>query len=188
MSETKPVLKRVGPWLCHTSETVYDNPWISVRHETVTTPGGTDGIYGVIHFKSQAVGVVPIDDQGNTYLVRQTRYTLNESSWEIPEGGSPIGEDPLDTAKRELQEEVGLVASQWQTLNKIHTSNSVTDEQGYIYLAQGLSEVAMAHEDTEDIEVLKLPFDQAVQMVLDGEITDCISMAALLRVKLMLGG
>lgn len=176
--------KRVGGWLRLSSNTVYENPWIKVSHEQVKTPSGTDGIYGVVHFKGTAVGVVPIDEQGNTWLVRQSRYTLNEFTWEIPEGGAGENEATLDCAKRELLEEAGLYAETWTELMRLHTSNSVTDEAGVVYVAEGLSQGRQKLDSSEDIELRKLPLQDAVNMALTGEITDAISVAALLRLAL----
>jgi len=128
-----------NPWQTRSIQEVYDNPWITVSHREVTAPTGKDGIYGVVHFKNTAVGVVPIDSDGNTWLVGQHRYTINEYTWEIPEGGSALGEDTLATAKRELKEETGISANCWTPLFEMHTSNSVSDEcaiviQHYCYL------------------------------------------------------
>jgi len=177
---------RVGGWVQRSKEVVYDNPWIQVSHETVTAPSGSEGIYGVVHFKSIAVGVVPLDSEGCTWLVKQSRYTLNQATWEIPEGGAPLDEAPLRAAKRELEEETGLQANQWTELMQLHTSNSVTDEGAVIFLARDLSYGKQALEPTEDIEVRRVPLKEAVQMVLDGEITDALSVAALLRVDVLL--
>jgi len=186
MSEQNPNLPelKVGGWQRLSSRVAYENPWIRVYHEEVKTPNGTDGIYGLVHFKGTAVGVVPLDDDGNTWLVRQSRYTLNQFTWEIPEGGAQNGEPTLDCAKRELAEEAGLEASEWQELLRVHTSNSVTDEAGVLYLAKGLSPCAQNLDPTEDIEVRKLPLRDAIQMVLNGEITDALSVAALLRLAI----
>ena len=184
--------QQIGPWRRQSSETVYDNPWIRVHHERVITPAGTPGIYGRVHFKSVAVGIVPIDAQGNTYLVGQYRYALDSYSWEIPMGGCPLNDeggyceaDVLATAQRELREETGLEASDWQTLLKLHTTNSVSDEVGYLYIAKGLSEGIAQPEETEDISVKKLPLEAAIAMALDGRITDALSVAALLRLALL---
>lgn len=173
--------KRVGGWQRISSRVAYENPWIRVSHEQVKTPTGTDGIYGLVHFKGTAVGVVPVDDDGNTWLVRQSRYTLNQFTWEIPEGGAKENEPTLSCAKRELAEEAGLQAEIWEELMHIHTSNSVTDEVGILYLARVLSPCAQNLDPTEDIELRKLPLADAVDMVLKGEITDALSVAALLR-------
>ena len=183
MSDNNPVTK-VGGWQRLTSRVAYENPWIKVYHEEVKTPGGTDGIYGVVHFKGTAVGVVPVDAEGNTWLVRQSRYTLNAHTWEIPEGGAKPGEPTLECAQRELAEEVGLQASEWRELGRVHLSNSVTDEGGVLYLATGISECEQNLEPTEDIEVRKLPLREALAMVLSGEITDALSVIALLRLGL----
>lgn len=183
MSESKEQ-KRAGGWVRLTSETVYENPWIKVCHEEVKTPSGSDGIYGVVHFKGTAVGVVPIDEEGNTWLVRQSRYTLNDYTWEIPEGGAGENEPTLACAQRELLEEVGLHASSWTELMRVHTSNSVTDEVGVVYVAEGLSPGTQKLDASEDIEVAKVPLKQAVDMALSGEITDAISVAALFRLAL----
>jgi len=184
MSEPKYLFEKTGGWKTKTSHVVYENPWIKVSHEDVVTPKGTDGIYGVVHFKNTAIGVVPIDDEGNTWLVKQSRYSLNQYTWEIPEGGCPQGEEPLNAAKRELEEEVGLRASEWQQLMTMHLSNSVTDEFCVVFIAKGLSAGQQALEATEDIEYKKLPLTEAIDMVKRGEITDGISVAALLRIAL----
>ncbi|MCY7358979.1 MAG: NUDIX hydrolase [Rudanella sp.] len=171
-----------NPWQTHSSTVAYENKWLTIRHEEVTTPANTPGIYGVVSFKNKAVGVVPIDADGNTYLVGQYRYPLNEYSWEIPEGGSPLGTDPLDSAKRELKEETGLEARRWTQIARIHTSNSATDEEGFIYIAEDLVQGDHEPEETEDLQVRKVPLTEAVRMVMNSEITDSISMAALLMV------
>ncbi|KAB7730189.1 NUDIX domain-containing protein [Rudanella paleaurantiibacter] len=176
-----------NPWKTHSSTVVYDNNWLTLRHEDVSTPAGTPGIYGVVSFKNKAVGVVPIDAEGNIYLVGQYRYTLNEYSWEIPEGGCPVGTDPLDSAKRELKEETGLEARRWTSIARIHTSNSATDEEGFIFLAQDLVQGEQEPEDTEDLQVRKVPLAEAVRMVMASEITDAISMTAILMVSRTLG-
>lgn len=176
---------KIGGWQTKTSEVVYENPWIKVSHEEVITPGNTEGVYGVVHFKNIAVGVIPLDTEGNTWLVRQSRYPLEKYTWEIPEGGSPEGEDPLASAKRELEEEVGLIADRWQSLLTLHTSNSVTDEVAYIYTAEGIHQGVQELDDSEDIEVRKLPLQEAINLVLSGEITDAMSVAGLLKMALL---
>ena len=177
--------EKVGGWKKNSEKLVYENPWIKVTHEEVTTPNDTPGIYGVVHFKNTAVGVIPIDEEGNTWLVKQSRYTLNQYTWEIPEGGAPSGEDPLNAAKRELEEEVGLKAEEWTKILTLHQSNSVSDEIGYIYVAKQLSFGKQSLDETEDIEVEKLSLRNAIEMVYRGEITDAMSVAGLLRVALM---
>ena len=180
----KTVSNKVGGWKTKSIETVYENPWIKVTHEEVVTPGDTDGIYGVVHFKNTAVGVIPVDEQGNTWLVRQSRYTMNAYTWEIPEGGSPSGESSLETAARELQEEVGLKADKIEQILTMHLSNSVSNEEAHVFVATGLTHCEQALEVTEDIEVRKLSLDEAYIMVERGEITDAMSVAGLLKLQL----
>ena len=170
-----------NPWKTVNSKPIYDNPWISVCENDVINPSGGDGIYGVVHFKNLAIGVIPVDHEQHTWLVGQFRYALNEYSWEIPMGGSPLNDDPLDGAKRELREETGLTAGSWQTLMKVHPSNSVTDEVGIIYLATELQQGETEHEDTEELIIKRVPLQQAIDMTISNEITDCMSVAALLR-------
>ena len=174
-------------WQTISSHTVYENPWISVAHRNVINPGGKPGIYGVVGFKNKAIGIVPLDENGFIYLVGQYRYTLGEYSWEIPEGGGPLCEDPLAAAKRELQEETGLEAEQWRQIGRIHTSNSVTDEEGFIYLATGLNQGTPNPEESEDLRIRKIPLAEAVNMVMRAEITDSISMTAILMVARIAG-
>ncbi len=171
-------------WQQLSSKLIYDNPWIRVNHDEVKRPNDSEGIYGVVHFKNHAVGIIPIDGEDNTWLVKQSRYVLNESTWEIPEGGAPLAEDPLTAAKRELEEETGLVAKHWRELISVHLSNSVTDEMGTVYVATELSQGQQALEETEDIEIKKIPIDEAIQWVLNGKITDVLSVTGLLRIAL----
>jgi 8-oxo-dGTP pyrophosphatase MutT (NUDIX family) len=184
MTEQQYPIEKIGGWKTKSSSVVYENSWIKISHDEVKTPKNTDGIYGVVHFKNTAIGIVPIDDEGNTWLVKQSRYTLNQYTWEIPEGGCPHGEAPLDAARRELEEEVGLQANSWQQLMTMHLSNSVTDEFCVVFIARDLFAGIQQLESTEDIEYKKLPLIDAIEMVKRGEITDGISVAALLRVAL----
>lgn len=169
-----------NPWTNLSEKKIYQNPWINLTEYQVLNPKGKPGIYGVVSFKNLAIGIVPVDEEGYTYLVGQYRYTLNAYSWEIPEGGAPMGTDPVITAARELKEETGLVAEKITLLCPCHTSNSVTDELGYIYLAEGLTQEEDEQEDTEEIQVKRLPLAEALQMVLKGEITDAISQVGIL--------
>lgn len=174
-------------WKTLTSKTVYENAWIEIQHREVINPAGNEGIYGVVKFKNKAIGIVPLDADGSIYLVGQYRYPLHEYSWEIPEGGGPLGEDTLDTARRELKEETGLVAESWTRFARIHTSNSATDEEGFLFLAEGLSQYEQEPEDTEDLRIRKLPLTEAVDMVMRSEITDALSVAGILMVARLKG-
>jgi 8-oxo-dGTP pyrophosphatase MutT (NUDIX family) len=174
-------IEKKSPWTTLSGEEKYDNRWINVTEYQVLNPSGGKGIYGKVHFKNKAIGVVPVDAEGNTWLVGQHRYTLDEFHWEIPEGGAPLNEPPLEAAKRELKEETGLTAAKWSLIARLHTSNSVTDEEGFVFLAEELTEGTSQLEETEaDLKVWKLPLKDAVEMVAQGKITDSLSMIALL--------
>ena len=169
-------------WKRLSSKTVFDNPWMEVRIDRVINPGGGRHDYGWVHFRNRAVAIVPLDEDCNTWLVGQQRYTLDEYSWEVPMGGAPLEEAPLDAAVRELKEETGLVAEHWREFMTLHPSNSITDEVGIVFVATGLTQGDTQFEESEDLEIRKLPLEQAVEMVCAGDITDAISAAAILRV------
>lgn len=173
-----------GPWTRHTRRVAYDNPWMVVYHDEVTRPDGGPGIYGVVHFRNVAAGVVVLDPADRILLVGQHRYTLDEYSWEIPEGGVPPDEDPLEGARRELREETGIEAAEWAELARYTLSNSITDERGFLYLATGLTEGDAAPDPTEALETRWLPFAEALAMTLDGRITDAMSIIGIQRVAL----
>ena len=177
----------VNPWTVLSSRDIYDNPWIHVREDQVLNPKGGKGIYGVVSFKNKAIGIIPIDKDLNTWLIGQYRYPLEEYSWEIPMGGGLIAIDKLESAKRELKEETGFTAAKWTLISRIHTSNSVTDEEGWIFLAEELSEGETEFEDTEVLKIWKLPFKEVLDMVMRDEITDSLSIAGILKAARILG-
>ncbi|HTX14273.1 MAG TPA: NUDIX hydrolase [Candidatus Baltobacteraceae bacterium] len=179
MSETK------NPWKVTSRATVYDNPWIRVDHHEVLNPAGKPGIYGVVRFKHYAIGVVPIDEHGNVILVGQHRFPSGEYSWEIPEGGGPFGGSILESAQRELREECGIAARSWLEVVQMDLSNSVTDERGVAFLAWDLSHGTAEPEEAEQLQVARVPFEQALERVKRGEIRDSLSLAAILKVALM---
>jgi 8-oxo-dGTP pyrophosphatase MutT (NUDIX family) len=177
-----------NPWVTLSTEPKYENPWIRVREDKVLNPSGKNGIYGVVSFKNKAVGIVPVNEEGYTWLVGQYRYTLEEYSWEIPEGGSPIGKESVeDTAHRELLEETGLKAGKMTLIGRVHTSNSVTDEEAFIFLAQQLQQGESNPEETEKLSVQKVHLREALEMVMRSEITDSMSTYGIFKAARLLG-
>ena len=175
-----------NPWQTLSPELKYQNPWIRVREDQVRNPQGGAGIYGVVSMKNKAIGIVPLDKEGNTWLVGQYRYALNEYSWEIPMGGGPVELDVLESARRELREETGLLAARWTRIARLHTSNSVTDEEGFVFLAEDLTQGDSEPEETEELRLWRLPLTQAIELVMSDRITDAISVAGLLKTEKVL--
>lgn len=175
-----------SPWKITSEKTQYDNPWIKVTEFQVLNPSGNPGIYGKVHFKNKAIGVVALDKNQHIYLVGQYRFPLNEYSWELPEGGGPLESSPLDSAKRELLEETGLKAEKWTEIQRMYLSNSVCDEEAIIFLAQNLQQFEAEPEETEQLIIKKMPFAEVYQMVCRGEIKDAITIAAVLKVHILL--
>lgn len=182
-SVTSSGMMTTSPWTTRSIRTVYENAWITVFEDQVTTPAHTPGIYGRVCMKNKAIGIIPVDKEGFTWIVGQYRYTLNAYSWEIPMGGSANNETEKEAARRELLEETGLEANELKEIARVHTSNSVTDEEGRVFLATDLQQVSPKPDETEVLKVIRLPIDEAIDMAKDGRITDAISIVGLLRVK-----
>jgi 8-oxo-dGTP pyrophosphatase MutT (NUDIX family) len=183
--KSKDITKNMGDWKTISKKDIYENAWIEVSHHEVINPSGNNGIYGVVHFHHKAIGIIAVDEQLNIVLVGQDRYPLNAYSWEIPEGGCPIGEDNLSAAKRELKEETGLEASQWEPLCKFHLSNSVTDEEGQLFLARNLKAGNSSPEETENLSVKRVTLEEALLLIDRGEITDAITIMGIYKLALM---
>ncbi|HAP02143.1 MAG TPA: DNA mismatch repair protein MutT [Bacteroidetes bacterium] len=175
-----------NPWKINGEKKIYSNSWIDVTEYDVINPSGNPGIYGVVHYKQLAIGALPLDEEHNIYLVGQYRFPLNQYSWEIPEGGGKPDVAPVESAKRELKEETGIEAEVWTQILQTHTSNSVADEFGVIFLAQKLSFKQASPEETEVFQIKKIHIDEACHLVNNGKITDSLSVMAILKVKLMI--
>jgi 8-oxo-dGDP phosphatase len=173
-----------GRFVRHSRRVAYENPWITVWHDEVSRPDGSPGIYGVVHFRNLAAGVVAFDEDDRIVLVGQHRYTLDRDSWEIPEGGVGPDETALAGVQRERREETGLEAAEWHELCRLDLSNSVTDEQAALFVARGLRQGRATPEPTESIALRWVPFDEALAMTMDGRISDAMSVAAIQRVAL----
>jgi 8-oxo-dGTP pyrophosphatase MutT (NUDIX family) len=171
---------RNGPWQVHYTETSFENPWIRVETSKVTHPNGEPGIYGVVRFANLAIGVLPVDDEGFTWLVGQHRFPLDAYSWELPEGGGKPSVAPRETAMRELREETGLSADGWYEIGRWHLSNSVCDEHAIGFLATGLSQGMAAPEASEELVVRRVHMSELVSMCLNGEVTDSFTVLMVL--------
>lgn len=175
-----------NPWVTHGTRIVYKNNWITVREDQVTCPDGQPGIYGVVS-GALATGVVAINEKNEIYLVGQFRYSIGKYSWEIPEGGALPGEDALSAAKRELQEEAGIVAESWTQMGEpVHTSNCISDETAYLYLAKNLKYVGNKPDPTEVLKVKCVPFAEALNSIHRGDISDGMSIIGIARAQLLL--
>lgn len=174
---------KIGPWTRLTRQLAYANPYIRVHHDTVLTPAGTEGLYGVVEFRGRAVGVVALFEDDTVLLVSQYRYTLGQVSLELPEGGAKPGEDLAETALRELEEETGFRAGKIEHLLNLHTSNSITTESGALFLATELSEGVQQLEPTEDITVIRMRLSDAVDKIFSGDITDSLTVMGLLAAE-----
>jgi len=170
------------PWERMASRLVYENPWIKVTEHDAMAPTGRPALYGVVSFKNLALAILPIHDDGSVTLIGQSRFTFGDYSWELPEGGGPIGEDALENARRELLEEAGLAAGTWTEILRMQLSNSVTDEQAIGYLATDLAPgKAQETDDTELLAMARVPFREALDAAVAGHMRDALTVAMLLR-------
>lgn len=186
MSELKPLPSFPNNWKTIEKTEVYQTPWIKVSDHQIIDPGGNEGQYGVVTFQNIAIGVIPLDEDNNTWIVGQFRYPVNSYSWEIPEGGGKLDVPPLDSAKRELQEETGIIAKEWGLVLEMDLSNSASTERAFIYVARDLTFGKSQPDENEDLQVIKLPFEELYKRVMNGEIRDSLTVAGVMKVKLLL--
>jgi 8-oxo-dGTP pyrophosphatase MutT (NUDIX family) len=170
-----------NPWKTLSTRLEFENSWFRVTTHDTIAPDGSRPRYGKISFRNKAVAILPLDAENHTWLVGQWRYPLGEYSWELPMGGCPVGTDLLASARRELKEETGLTARRYTEILRVHTSNSVTDEEGFVFLAEDLEAGEPEFDETERLDIRRLPFAEALAMVMEGRITDAISVAGILK-------
>ncbi|CAG0967507.1 MAG: NUDIX hydrolase [Bacteroidetes bacterium] len=175
-----------NPWKILNTKEIYQNPWIKVDEHKVLNSKGNEGIYGTIHFKNLAIGILPLDEYYNTWIVGQYRFPIKQYSWEIPEGGGNRMVPALESAQRELLEETGIIAKEYTKIQEMYLSNSASDERAILYLARKLEFVAPQPEESEVLQIKKVPFEELYQLVLKGSILDSLTVTAVLKIKLMM--
>jgi ADP-ribose pyrophosphatase len=173
--------QQTDPFTLVTSTIAYENAWIKVEHQDVIRPDGNLGIYGIVHFANRAVAVLPIEPNGDVWLVGQWRRPLEAWSWEIPEGGVPFHEDLEAGARRELEEEAGLIAGTLLKVLELDVSNCVSDEVGYCYIAYDLTRGTLAPDPTEVLTLRRLHFTELLREIDEGLIRDGLTLATVLR-------
>ncbi len=175
----------INPWKVLEAKDIYENPWIKLTEFDVLNPNGGKGIYGKVHFKNLAIGILALNENKELAMVGQFRFPINQYSWEIPEGGGDLLVDPIESAKRELLEETGLKAQLWTKILEMHLSNSVSDEFGLVFLAEQLSQHDAEPEDTEQLQIRWVPFQNVFEEVMENKITDSLTVAGILKLKLL---
>jgi 8-oxo-dGTP pyrophosphatase MutT (NUDIX family) len=184
MSDDRPL--RVGPYTVLSSRMQYENPWMRVREDRVIRPGGSEGLFGVVEMVGGS-SVLAVDDNDDVYLVREYKYAVGRDSLEVVSGAIDAGETPLAAAKRELREEAGLIASEWRELGTVDPFTTAIRCTNHLFLAQALSPTPADPDDGEEISLVRVPLEEALQMVLAGEITHASSCILILRAARLLG-
>ena len=181
-----PFPRTIGPWQVQSRRVAFENPWIQIVDHAVQHPDGSDGQYGVVRFKNRAIGILPVHEDGTIPLVGQHRFAHDSYSWELPEGGGPLDQDPLDAAKRELAEETGLRAAHWMEIAQFDVSNSVTDEQAVCFLAWDLTKGAPSPDPSEKFTYDRVSFSALRKRVFNGQIRDSLTIIMVLKAAALL--
>lgn len=169
-----------NPWKVLSTKPVHETPWIKITHHDVINPAGNSTVYTTVNFKNYAIAVIPLDENYNTWIVGQYRFPINEYSWEIIEGGGPIELSPQESAARELKEEAGITAKVWHEIYEFHASNSATDELAKVFVAKDLSFGESCPEESEELQVKKIPFQELVSMVYENKVKDSLTIISVL--------
>lgn len=175
-------MKTNGPWKIKKSQEKYKNPWMKVREDKVIQPNGKEGVFGVVEMLNGAC-ILPLDDDGCVYLINQFRYTIEKNSIEVAGGSINKGEEILETAKRELKEETGIMADEWIFLGTIYPMTTAVKSSSALYLARKLQFVKATPEGTEQIKVLKVKLEEALNMVMNERINHGPSCVLILKVN-----
>lgn len=175
-----------GNWTVKDSKTLFKNPWIEVIKDSVVKPDGVDGAYTWIKILPGAAAIA-VDNDQNVYLARNYLYAIDREVITCFGGGKDEGEDWLDTAKRELKEEAGLLAHKWTSLGELEDSiSSIVNSPAHIFLAEDLEEMGQKLDNTESLNIFKIPLTQAVDWVIQGKIVQPATIIMILRAHLYL--
>lgn len=169
-----------NPFAITGTKEIYRNHWISVREDSVIRPGGQPGIFGVVQMVAGA-SVLPVTDRGTVLLVREYKYAVGSSSLEVISGGVDGEESPLSCAQRELQEEVGLAAARWDDLGRLDPFTTVVESPNYMFIARDLSVVTATPDPGEHLELVEVRFQEAIELVMKGQITHGASCVTILK-------
>jgi 8-oxo-dGTP pyrophosphatase MutT (NUDIX family) len=178
-------MKKNGPYTIKESNSIYKNHWLEVIEDKVIRPDGKDGIFGIVKIKP-GVSVLAIDDEDFVYLTKEFHYAIESEGIEVVSGGMDENEKPIDTAKRELEEELGIKAEEWIDLGYVNPFTTTVVSPSYLFLAKKLKFGKDNQEGTETISLVKVKFDEAVKMVLDNKITHSPSCFLILKAKNLL--
>jgi 8-oxo-dGTP pyrophosphatase MutT (NUDIX family) len=178
--------KRRGPFFIDSCKTAYKNPWMLVKEFRVHRESGKKGLFGILTMHDGAA-VVALDDQKRVFLTKEFRFAINHISYELPGGGIEAGETPLSAAKKELAEEAGLKAKKWTHLGHIDPFTAIVKSRNYMFLAQGLKKTSTKSDSWIEVEYIRVPLSEAIDMITKGKITHGASCVALLLAARKLG-
>lgn len=174
---------RGNPWTTLGGEVAFENAHFRVRDDRVIDAAGRTSRYATVAMRKQGVAVLPVDAAGRTVLVGQWRYALGAWRWELPKGGAEPGEDPLRCARRELEEEANLRARGWAAIARLDQSAAIVRSTVHGFLAWDVEPRAGTPDPQEVLELRALPFAEAVELVLAGEVSDSVSSVLLLKAE-----